>query len=225
MSRICKVWFWVVWDEENIMVKKQWGRICAHYFLCIKSPPPPWRFSSPAANVQKFIACLRTYSISYFNSNHTECYQCYRVLSPSHFMFVILYFVSHYYYYYQLFSFRFLVFNLFCTNCPLIIIKWININNAYYVFFLILQTDSDLVFENDQTYILNGLSPDNHHQQPPSGLFDFVHGPLKRLKRSLWSLIQDEDPTKSDTTHTTISTPSSSSVSTAALRWNKKSIC
>lgn len=133
MSCMCKVWFWVVRDEENIMVKERWGRIWAHYFLYIKPPPPPRRFSSFAANVQKL--CLRTYSIPSFNSNHTECHQCYRVLSPSHFMFIILCFVSHYYYYYQLISFRSLVFNLFCINCPLTIIKWININNAYYVFF------------------------------------------------------------------------------------------
>jgi len=71
---------------------------------------------------------------------------------------------------------------------------------------LILQTDNDLVFEDDRTphNILDGLNPPD---QSVSRLLSFVHGSVKRIKRSIWSIFGGEETEKTSTEPT----PSTSS--------------
>lgn len=63
---------------------------------------------------------------------------------------------------------------------------------------MILQTDNDLVFEDDRTpnNILDGLNPPD---QSVSRLLSFVHGSVKRIKRSIWSFLGDGETEKTTT--------------------------
>jgi len=63
---------------------------------------------------------------------------------------------------------------------------------------LILQTDNDLVFEDDRTP--NNISDDlNPPDQSVSRLLSFVHGSVKRIKRSIWSFLGDAETEKTTT--------------------------
>jgi len=64
--------------------------------------------------------------------------------------------------------------------------------NILLTFYLIFQMDNDLVFEDDQT--TNILGNENPPDRSMSALFGFVQGSFKRIKRSLWSLLRDEEP-------------------------------
>lgn len=70
-----------------------------------------------------------------------------------------------------------------------------------------LQADEDLIFVDDPTSnnVLDGLNPPTD-QSSSSGVVNFVHGSLKRIKRSIWSF-WDED----NITTTTTQTPSTTS--------------
>lgn len=63
---------------------------------------------------------------------------------------------------------------------------------------MILQTDNDLVFEDDRTpnNILESINPPD---QSASRLLSFVHGSVKRIKRSLWSFLGTEEAEKTTT--------------------------
>jgi len=77
---------------------------------------------------------------------------------------------------------------------------------------LILQTDNDLVFEDDRTpnKILDGLNPPD---QSVSRLLSFVHGSVKRIKRSIWSFLGEEETTEKTSTEAISSTSSDSNIS------------
>ncbi|XP_029344965.1 basement membrane-specific heparan sulfate proteoglycan core protein isoform X9 [Acyrthosiphon pisum] len=62
----------------------------------------------------------------------------------------------------------------------------------------VLETDNDLVFEDDRTpnNILDGLNPPD---QSVSRLLSFVHGSVKRIKRSIWSFLGDGESEKTST--------------------------
>lgn len=76
---------------------------------------------------------------------------------------------------------------------------------------MILQTDNDLVFEDDRTPndILEGLNPPD---QSVSRLLSFVHGSVKRIKRSIWSFLGDGE-TENTATEAISSTGSDTSPS------------
>lgn len=54
------------------------------------------------------------------------------------------------------------------------------------------------MFEDDRTpnNILDGLNPPD---QSVSRLLSFVHGSVKRIKRSIWSFLGDEETEKTST--------------------------
>ncbi|XP_050052982.1 basement membrane-specific heparan sulfate proteoglycan core protein-like isoform X1 [Aphis gossypii] len=81
----------------------------------------------------------------------------------------------------------------------------------------VLQTDNDLVFEDDRTpnNILDGLNPPD---QSVSRLLSFVHGSVKRIKRSIWSFLGEEETTEKTSTETIASSSSDSNISSRVTR-------
>ena len=77
---------------------------------------------------------------------------------------------------------------------------------------LFLQADNDLVFEDDRTpnnILQGGINPPD---QSVSGLLSFVHGSVKRIKRSLWSFLGEEE-TEKTSTDAVLSTSSDTNIS------------
>ncbi|XP_060879809.1 basement membrane-specific heparan sulfate proteoglycan core protein isoform X8 [Metopolophium dirhodum] len=84
----------------------------------------------------------------------------------------------------------------------------------------VLQTDNDLVFEDDRTpnNILDGLNPPD---QSVSRLLSFVHGSVKRIRRSIWSFLGDGE-TEKTTTADVSSTSSDTSPSSRVTRTSEE---
>ncbi|KAF0771781.1 basement membrane-specific heparan sulfate proteoglycan core protein-like [Aphis craccivora] len=80
-----------------------------------------------------------------------------------------------------------------------------------------MTTDNDLVFEDDRTpnKILDGLNPPD---QSVSRLLSFVHGSVKRIKRSIWSFLGEEETTEKTSTEAISSTSSDSNISSRVTR-------
>lgn len=78
---------------------------------------------------------------------------------------------------------------------------------------LVLQVDDDLIFIDEPTSnnVLGGLNSSTD-QLSSSGVVNFIHGSLKRIKRSFWTFWDDGNKT------TTTSPPPSTKSDTTLLR-------